>query len=153
MSAKRTATVAALVASVALVSSAAGQMISSAPSATAPTASANSLAAARVNHFLGTVGTSNRSHHWFTMRTTSNRSVRIYTAGRTTWHGCGWGNMRRGFHVDVRVYSYHGAWYASMIRYWSSWDHHGGSSGYPGMGGSSGRPGMGGSSDYPGMMR
>ena len=134
MAAKRMAAVATLVAGLALAAPAVGQIYNrSAPPATAPMESLNTLAAARINHFLGTVGTSNRSHHWFTMRTTSNRTVRVYTSGSTNWHGCGWGNMRRGNHIDVRVYSHHNAWFASRIQNWTSWNHHGGDLDHHGM--------------------
>jgi hypothetical protein len=134
MPAKRTAAIATLVVGVALTATAVGQMNNSATAPiAAPTASVNTLAAARVNHFLGTVGTSNRSHHWFTMRTTSNRTVRVYITGGTKWHGCGWGYMRRGNHIDVRVYSHHTAWFASRIQNWASWNHHEGDSDHHGM--------------------
>jgi hypothetical protein len=119
---------------VALTATAVGQMNNSAtPPVAAPTASGNTLAAARVSHFLGAVVVSNRSHHWFTMRTTSNRTVRVYITGGTKWHGCGWGYLRRGNHIDVRVYSHHNAWFASRIQNWTSWNHHGGDSDHHGM--------------------
>jgi hypothetical protein len=131
---ERTAVVASLVAGVALASTAVGQINNSATAPIAPpTASVNTLAAARVNHFLGAVVVSNRSHDWFTVRTTSNRTVRVYTSGSTNWHGCGWGNMRRGNHIDVRVYSHHNAWFASRIQNWTSWNHHGGDLDHHGM--------------------
>lgn len=113
---------------------------------TAGTASAaGAQAATRYYNFRGTI-TSRSRGHWFQMHTTSNRSLRIYTNGRTHWDDCDWGQMGNGHHVYVSAYRSRGAWYASRMQNWNDWDHgrqdhgnnHGGENGWGGENGNGG---------------
>ena len=70
------------------------------------------------HHFRGTVTSANRAHRSFWMRTTTRRSVQIYTNRSTHWEDCGWGYMRYGYPVDVRAYRSHGHWMASRMLSW-----------------------------------
>ena len=70
------------------------------------------------HHFLGTVTSTNRAHRSFWMRTTTRRSVQIYTNHNTDWNDCGWGYMRHGYPVDVRAYRSHGHWMATRMQSW-----------------------------------
>ena len=127
---RRNSIIVALVVGLALTGSAMAQALGSgghrqdATPTASPTAAAAPMATARrVYHFRGRVTSANRAHRWFTMRTTTNRSIRIYTSRRTYWDGCDWDDMGRGHHVDVHAYRSHGSWVASRMRNWhGSWD-------------------------------
>ncbi len=100
-------------------------------------------AARHYTTFQGRITSWNRSRGWFWMRTTTNRTVRIYTNRGSRWYGCNWGSMRHRHNFQVRVYRSNGRWVASGVYNWNShgwsWSgqgwHHGGMMGGPGMGG------------------
>ena len=69
------------------------------------------------HHFRGNVTSADQGHHRFGIRTLS-RSVRIYTTGATTWHGCDWSDMHAGHPIDVHAYRSHGHWVASSMQNW-----------------------------------
>lgn len=97
------------------------QKQSASSTASATTTLLGAQAATRYYNFHGTI-TSRSRGHWFQMHTTDNRSLRIYTNGRTRWDDCDWGDMSHGHHVSVRAYRNSGAWYASRMQNWNDWD-------------------------------
>lgn len=74
--------------------------------------------ATRWHRFRGTVISANRAHRSFWMRTTTRRSVQIYTNRSTYWDDCGWGYMRYGYGLDVRAYRSHDHWMAAQMKSW-----------------------------------
>jgi hypothetical protein len=79
-------------------------------------------AAGSQHHFRGRVITADRRHRWFRMDTSTNRTLRIYTTDRTSWHGCDWDDMHNGYDIDVRAHRSQGHWVASRM---ATWQHHG----------------------------
>ena len=124
---KSTLTVVVLTVGLALAATATGQTQRAATvtksakqTASSATSGAPARAARTVHRFRGTVTATNRAHHWFRMRTTTNTSRRIYRY--TAWDDCDWGDMRYGHHVDVRAYRSHGRWVATRMQNWTDWD-------------------------------
>ncbi|MHB1834406.1 MAG: hypothetical protein ACYCXW_05525 [Solirubrobacteraceae bacterium] len=120
-------------ASVALAATGAGPQKK--PAAPTATAVARADAARHLTRFRGTIVSRDRSHGWFQMRTTTNQRVRIYTNRGSHWHGCDWGSMGYGHHVDIHAYRSHGRWYASSIGNWNRWGNDGWGNGHWGPGG------------------
>ena len=119
MSASRSTIGVTLLATLVLAGSAASGAASAQPGASA--AGAKAHAARHYTHIRGRITSTNRSHGWFAMRTTTNRTVRIYTNRGTHWDGCDWDDMGYGHHVQVGVYRSHGRWMASRMQNWRQW--------------------------------
>lgn len=47
-----------------------------------------------------------------------NSVLRIHTDSRTYWDDCGWGDLRHGHRVLVRVYRDHAVWIATGMQNW-----------------------------------
>ena len=86
------------------------------------TSAAPASSARTVHHFRGVVTYRNRAHHWFGMRMTTGRSVRIHTSQHTNWHNCDWDDMGYGHHVAVSAYHSRNMWVATRVQ---DWEHRG----------------------------
>ncbi len=120
MTANRSRIAGTLLAAIVVAGSAAPGTASARPHANAASATV-AHTARQYTTFRGRVSASDRSHGWFMMRTTTHQNVRIYATAATYWHGCDWGNMGHGYHVQVRAYRTHGHWMASRMQNWGQW--------------------------------